>query len=181
MGLIACDGQYNSDDPIRDHGLREDIASQIQEQKMQTASQISLPTRHQLHHAQISEQAKAYVGRYQAVISCEDDFAQCDTGTADFILNLLEDGTAHRSMIHLGEMTFNSADQYRQDQWSYDEQQHQIVLRRGSGEVFFYHIGKDGSMTMDLARITHATAKNRAYFAAGYALPAKAYTLVKVE
>ncbi len=127
----------------------------------------------------IPQSAEPYVGRYQTVIRCDDPFVACEKGTADFIVNLLADGTAHRSIIHLGQITFASDVQYHQDHWSYDLEHHQIILHRGNGVEFFYHIDPDQNLVMDLAKISNQTKRNRQYFAQGNAFPKYAYRLVK--
>ena len=69
----------------------------------------------------IPENAEPYVGRYQSSISCADPLMKCKEGTGDLIINLLADGTAHSSIIHLGQITFDSDPYYHKDSWSYDE------------------------------------------------------------
>lgn len=182
FSLIACNPPALHHDPITDEALREKIQLHIKQEKLK---QIHLygfdSTRQRISNIVLSAQEKQYVGRYQTVIDCEDQFVSCNQGTADFMLHLLEDGTAHRSVIHSGKITFHSAEQHRQDQWSYDSTRHQIILQRANGVKFFYDIPHEGQLQMNLEKTAHATVKNRAYFTAGYALPAKAYTLVKVE
>ena len=39
---------------------------------------------------------------YHTRISCEDNFADCETGEAEYILNLLPDGTAYWNVVHFG-------------------------------------------------------------------------------
>ena len=55
--------------------------------------------------ATLPEQAQAFVGRYVAHVSCQDAFIPCEQGSADYILTLLEDGTAREvvilSLIHI--------------------------------------------------------------------------------
>lgn len=53
----------------------------------------------------VNKNAAPYIGRYRVEISCMDAFVECELGTANFILNLLADGTLHRSIVHMGKMT----------------------------------------------------------------------------
>lgn len=62
----------------------------------------------------LSKNAMPYVGRYRVDISCSDPYVGCERGTANFILNLLADGTAHRSIVHMGKIMFNSSHQDHQ-------------------------------------------------------------------
>ncbi len=48
------------------------------------------------------EADQQYAGRYHTRISCEDNFADCETGEAEYILNLLPDGTAYWNVVHFG-------------------------------------------------------------------------------
>lgn len=182
LSLAACDSQYSRHNPITDELLREKITQQVEGQKLrQIASEVVVPGRTRISNSKVPEQARPYIGRYKAVVRCDDPFIDCEKGTADFIISLLEDSTAHRSIIYLGSIQFVSEDQYRQDVWSYDEQSHQIILYRSNGVEFFYNIDVDGSLTMDLEKIAHATAANREYFAKGNRFPTEAYKLTKIE
>lgn len=127
----------------------------------------------------IPESAEPYIGRYQATISCDDPFVNCESGSSDFVVNLLEDGTAHRTLIHSGQITFASNLDYRQDHWSYDPSHHQVILHRSSGVEFFYDVDQDYNLVMDLDRTAHATERNKQYFADGNPLPKQAYRLMK--
>lgn len=182
LSLIACDSQYSSHNPIIDDVLRDKIAQQVEGQKLrQIASEVVVPGRGRVSNAKVPEQARPYVGRYKVEMRCEDPFINCEQGTADFIISLLEDGTAHRSIIYLGSIQFASEEQHREDTWSYDPNTHQIILHRASGVEFFYDIDADGNIVMDLDKIANATPINREYFAEGHRFPTQAYKLVKIE
>ncbi len=184
-GLVGCNKSL--EDSVAEHIEAEtevtDLAvSNIQGKKLtEVAGQATLPVAQATEDSQhpIAQNAKPYVGRYQAVIGCDDSFVECEEGTADYVVNLLADGTAHRTIIHLGEITFASNVQYDQDHWSYDSKHHQIIVHRGNGVEFFYRIEKDQSLVMDLARISNETERNRQYFAQGNAFPKDQYRLVK--
>lgn len=181
IAFIGCEQQAHLD-PIVDSALSEKIAQQVEGQKLrQIATQVVPPARHRISTRKVPEDALPYVGRYQVVMSCEDRFAYCKQGTADFMISLLEDGTAYRSIIHLGRITFDTENQYRQDAWSYDKQNHQIILHRASGVEFFYDIDAEGHIIMDLDKIASATETNRKYFAQGHPLPMYAYKLEKID
>lgn len=141
------------------------------------AGQVATPIDEEGITDHISDNALPYAGRYRVAVSCKDPIVFCEKGTADFILNLLPDGTAHRTVIHLGTITFASENQYRQDYWKYDELNHQIILKRMSGVEFFYDIDKDKNLTMNLDRIANATDVNRVFFQEGNPFPHEAYKL----
>lgn len=128
---------------------------------------------------QIPDHSQKYVGRYHVEISCEDPIVHCDQGRAEFILNLSPDGSAYRTIIHLGKITYATPNQYRQDRWLYDPESHQIVLERSNGVEFYYDIEKDHSLVMNLDKIANYTEINRAFFAEGNPIPQKPYKLQK--
>ncbi len=127
----------------------------------------------------VPDSAGPYIGRYQTTISCNDPFVRCKEDTADYVINLLKDGTAYRNLIHSGQITFASNLYHRQDHWSYDPVNHQVILHRSNGVDFFYHIDKDKNLVMDLDKIAHASERNQQYFNEGNPLPQQAYRLLK--
>ena len=129
----------------------------------------------------IDEQAMPYVGRYYASISCTDPLVSCESGNADFILNLLPDGTAHRTIIYLGTITFESHQQYRQDTWSFQPELNQITLHRASGVEFFYTVQDHHTMVMNREKIRNFTQKNIDFFAQGGAFPLENYVLKRTD
>lgn len=182
LTLTACDLQYSSDNPIVDQGLRDKIAQHVEGQRLrQIASEVVAPGRSRVSNSKVPEQARPYIGRYKVVMRCDDPFIHCKEGTADFVISLLEDGSAHRSIIYLGSIQSASEDQYRQDRWSYQPESHQIILHRASGVEFFYNIDRDGNIVMDLDKIANATAVNRDYFAKTNRFPTQAYKLIKID
>ncbi len=131
----------------------------------------------------ISAQQRQYVGRYHTQINCEDAFALCEKGTAEFIINLLPDGSAHRTFVYLGKMTGEktpSRRNFQQDTWHYDAEHHEIVIARVEGIHFYYHVNAQDELQMDLERIQHATEFNQNYYAMGNPLPEQAYVLKKI-
>lgn len=131
--------------------------------------------------ANIDHTAQSYVGRYHVSISCQDPMVSCQSGTADFILNLLPDGTAHRTIIHFGTITFESIKQYRQDAWSYQPELQQITLHRANGVEFFYNIKESDRTIMNLNKIRNFSKRNRDFFSQGGAFPLHAYELKRIN
>ena len=127
----------------------------------------------------VDKVAQPFVGRYYVSVSCDDPMVSCDSGTADFILNLLPDGTAHRTIIHLGTITFESHKQYRQDTWSYQPELNQITLHRATGVEFYYNVTDQDTIVMNREKIRNFTEKNIEYFNQGGAFPLQDYRLVK--
>ena len=124
----------------------------------------------------VAKEWQKFVGRYQTTMQCDDGFARCDKGEAEFIINLLADGTAHRIFMHRGKVEFTTQRQYRQDRWLYDPHHHQIIILRESGVQFFYNLDEQGNMVMDLDKIANATQVNQTFFKDN-PLPSRAYTL----
>ncbi|CAB1218930.1 hypothetical protein [Acinetobacter bouvetii] len=147
-----------------------DVAGQATIPVQQTESKIKKT---------IPKIAEPYIGRYQTTISCDDPFVNCKGGSSDFVVNLLEDGTAHRTMIHSGQITYTSNMYYHQDRWSYDPVYHQVILHRSSGVDFFYDVDKQSNLVMNLDKTAYATEINKQYFAEGNPFPKQAYRLKK--
>lgn len=146
------------------------------------AGQATAPSSEKsLTHLSVEHAAQPYVGRYHVSVSCQDPLVSCKNGSADFILNLLPDGTAHRTIIHLGTITFESVKQYRQDKWSYQPELNQITLHRASGVEFFYTIKDNNTIVMNRNKIRNYTQKNIKFFSRGGAFPMKSYELKRVE
>ena len=183
IGVVACDFQHPVKDPIVDDSLRQQISQEIQGYKLKDlAGQTHLPRYYidEREQLRLSREALAYTGRYKVVMNCEDEFVACEQGTADFILNLLPNGKAHRTIIYTGTITFESGSQHRQDSWRYLPEQQQIVLQRASGVEFFYNISPEGHLIVNRQKTAVATSTNRQYFAQGNPMPAHDYVFEKI-
>lgn len=181
--LSACQPESPSGNQQHDPLLKQATPDTTQGQKLTDAAVTTVvPATPENDTAvyQLDQAALPYIGRYQASIGCEDPFARCDQGTTEFIINLLPDGTAHRTFIHMGRLKFSSAKQYRKDRWTYDEEHQQIVLHRESGVTFYYDAHQPNQITMNLERIANASADNKEYFQTN-PFPQKAYSLQRVN
>lgn len=180
----ACGNSQDAEQVVEKHGVQVGHAKNIDlaggRKLTDAAAHPTIPmTDGSAFEKSIPDNAQPFVGRYFTQISCQDKLVNCENGVADFIITLLPDGVAHRSIIHLGTIQFSSSRHYRQDSWSYDEEHHQIILHRASGVEFFYDIDLDGNMVMDLEKIANATEINRRYFKKGGDFPDQAYILAK--
>lgn len=181
--LVACS---NADpmaeiDAIQSTQLENQNAKESGHKLTDLAGKAAMPVN--LEETKVSsvlnKNAVPYIGRYRVEINCSDPYIGCEQGTANFILNLLADGTAHRSIVHMGKITFNSSHQYQQDHWLYDAINHQIIVQRESGVKFYYWIQPDQNLKMDLNKIAHADPLNQAFFEEGNPLPQQSYVLEK--
>ena len=139
------------------------------------------PEKNSLKKLKLSAQAQQLVGRYRVVIHCDDPFAQCDQGNAEFVLNLLPNGSAHRTFIHMGKVTYSSDNRYHKDIWVYDRHLNQVILIRGSGVQFYYDINAEHNLVMNLEKIANFTPENRQFFIDGNPFPQHAYVLKKIN
>lgn len=183
VGITACD-QDHSESMVNNtketfQGASKDDYEPVTGRKLtDVAGQAAIPVGSEESIGQVvTDNALPYVGRYHVVVSCQDPIVFCKDGTADFVMNLLADGTAHRTIIHSGTITFATAQQYRQDHWKYDEINHQIILQRSNGVEFFYDIDKNKNLTMNLNKIANGSDVNRKFFQEGNAFPHEAYVL----
>jgi hypothetical protein len=129
----------------------------------------------------IAENVQHFVGRYVVHLNCEDAFATCEQGNADFMVTLLGDGTARHSIIRTGVVSSHQRAQYREDHWAYDESNQQIVVYHDNGVEFFYNVDTENNLTMDVEKIKTATEINRQYFSEGHPLPRRDYLLKRVS
>jgi len=167
------------------------ITAEVDEGKKLTdiAGQAILPASATIknldHDVTISHQAEEFVGRYHAEISCEDPFVLCDHGKAEFIINLLPDGTAHRTIAYMGKMTYENREissnrSYQKNTWSYDPDQKEIIVNRGDGSQFFYTVNADHNLVINLNKILNSSEMNKKYFSdKNNPAPENAYVLKK--
>lgn len=130
---------------------------------------------------QVANHLQHLVGRYQTEIECSDLMVNCKTGVAEFVLNLLSDGTAHRTIIYLGKIKAGDTNEYYDDHWSYDAEYNQILVQRSNGVIFFYDIDENQNLSFSIKRTSNYNDRNRTYFKQGNFLPQKAYILIKVD
>lgn len=151
------------------------------------AGQATLPEIKKLdQNNTISKKAEAFVGRYHTEINCEDPFAMCEHGSSEFIINLLPDGTAHRTIVYMGRVTVEKNEKaeaypYQKNTWIYDDQNNQIVVNRKEGIQFFYHVDAHNNLVMDIDKILNGTEENRRYFSQHNIAPTKNYVMEKFD
>lgn len=197
FSLISCDKSTKKLEQLNQEELnREQHAEESQVKSNQNiyaeggqrlsdaATQITDTTQSDIDHVsgkRVDVYMQQFVGRYQTEIECNDPIMHCKTGVAEFVLNLLADGTAHRIIIHLGAIKAGGTKDYYDDHWSYDAQNNQIVVHRANGVFYFYHINTNGSLSFNLERTANYNDGNRAFFEQGNPLPLKAYVLKKMN
>lgn len=147
------------------------------------ASRATMPSfeREEVTSNPIAEDLQKYVGRYHVEISCDDPIVRCDSGHAEFILNLLPDGSAHRIIIHLGKITSATNSQYRDDLWSYDTEANQIIIHRSNGVELFYDIDKDQNLMFSIEKTEQFSDVNKTFFSEGNPRPLRPYKLIKIK
>lgn len=184
--LTACD-KSKSIDVLEQEAARSNQAMIDQSENegrslTDIAGKATLPKQEQVLHQKhaLADTAEVFVGRYQVTVDCKDPFVGCTNGSAEFVLNLLADGTAHRTYIHMGKVTYLSQTGYHQDRWSYDPKLNQIILLRGSGIQFYYDVDQEHNLTMNLDKIANFTPENKRYFAEGHPMPQFAYKLIRL-
>ena len=137
------------------------------------------------HVAQVSNVSMPFVGRYHTEINCEDKFAHCEKGSAEFIINLLPDGTAHRTFVYKGRVSNDSHEElanrnYKKNTWHYDEEHHQIIVKRIEGIQFFYSINDEQNLVIDRDKILNVDKTNKNYFSVkGHHAPEHNYVMTK--
>ncbi len=163
-----------------------DANSRMPAQERHPKTADAAGSRHAAPGSPVPAYARNFIGRYHANIPCEDDFVSCEQGAAEFILNLLPDGTVHRSIIHYGKVFTdrNAAaggdGAYRKDTWTVNPEQTELTVHRKEGVNFYYRIEDPNRLVMDVEKIRNDhQAKNKEMFAKGYPQPARAYQLIR--
>ncbi|BFM52339.1 hypothetical protein JUNP402_0423 [Acinetobacter baumannii] len=108
MGLSACDVNHADS---KDHSAvattsRHEDSLIKSTTKVKTlddaAGRTFLPEGIPDQSSKLSEADQQYAGRYHTRISCEDNFADCETGEAEYILNFSVHDKFHRTLILSG-------------------------------------------------------------------------------
>lgn len=142
------------------------------------AGQVIMPAIEADTSSVVPENARKFIGRYSVTVSCDDPIVFCEQGSAQLIVSLLNNGTAHRTIIHSGKVTYTS-DHYRKAHWFFDEKNNQIVLERANGMRFYFNIDRNKNLLLDVAHLLDGTETNKKFYERGYPLPQKAYIMVR--
>lgn len=196
--LVACSPKptlndtqnMSADDSIIDlkEGASAEPKADQQDGKKLTelSGQATLPYDNSAEVAPVPEHAKVFIGRFHAQVSCDDSFIQCKEGEAEFILNLLPDGTVHRSIIQFGKVfaeknqTSRHKLKYQKDTWSVNKAHTELIVQRKEGVNLYYKIIDENHLVMDVEKILQGGAdRNQELFSQGYPKPQRAYQLTK--
>ena len=157
----------------------------------EVAGQATVPHVASKHMTQPTQQDMQYVGRYHALIPCTDAFAGCvkDEKEAEYILNLLEDGSVYWTNTSFGRLGSDPSRNMakiertcKQVQWHVEPTEQEIVVRCDAvGVNLYYRINQDQNLVMDLDKIWNGDqGRNRKFFKE-YPFPKKAYVFEKAE
>ena len=203
LGLTAVCGLLTSCEPTQTLSISELKRNQVQDSLksndntildnegvnlIDVVSQSTVPQQHQrstTHHVMQppSAQQLQYVGRYKTEMSCNMALFACGDGDVDYILNLLPDGSAHRSIVHLGKLygiQSGMIKNYRKDFWSYDAACDQIVVHFVEGVDLIYNVDQQKNLLLALDKTLRLDKANNNYFANPYLAPSYAYQLKKM-
>lgn len=131
----------------------------------------------------LPDYALDFVGRYYTKVKCNDGFAHCDDGTAEFVLTLLADGTAYRSVMQHGKIFTVKGDEndrkdlkvtYSKDRWGVNSGRNELVIYRGEGVNIYYDMKDNTHLIMNIEKTKHLNGKQVAL-----QLPNTSYVLKK--
>ncbi|WP_227611101.1 MULTISPECIES: hypothetical protein [unclassified Acinetobacter] len=198
LGLSACDRQSSEHDIMSndragvssvalDSSPKDEQGSKL----VDVAGQATLPAESiasEKKSALLSDDALKYVGRYHAHIRCTDPFARCkgNTGEVDYILNLLEDGSAYRQRVSLGRLKIDDSQNtksYRHDNWMMDQHgtQHEIVVSVAAGGNLYFTVNDQNHLKMNLTKtMNDDRGENRQQLGESFILPQQAYILTRI-
>lgn len=194
MGLSACDVNHADS---KDHSAvattsRHEDSLIKSTTKVKTlddaAGRTFLPEGVPDQTSKLSEADQQYAGRYHTRISCEDNFADCETGEAEYILNLLPDGTAYWNVVHFGRV--GSKDGSKSAvinqlcpslKWKVEPAVHELTIQCPLSDVnFYFDIDAKQRLVVNLEKLFYSDfGKNRDFLEQNYFVPTKAYVLDK--
>ena len=195
IGLTACDINHAES---KDHSSVSTTASKHENDAIKNNSAVTtldaaagrtfLPNNSQGHLQKLSASSLQYVGRYHTRISCTDAFADCENGEAEYILNLLADGSAYWNVVHYGRIgTKDGAKSAVVNQlcpnltWKVDNVEHNLIIHCPASDVnFYFNIDSERILSVNLEKLFYSDyGKNREFLEQNYFVPTKAYILKK--
>ncbi|MPW44199.1 hypothetical protein [Acinetobacter guerrae] len=200
IGLSACE-QHSSERDISTHdreatsSLSQDLSHNTDDEQgsklVDIAGQATLPIETNSAEKKstlLSDEALKYAGRYHAHIRCIDPFARCDRkhGEIDYIVNLLDDGSAYRQRVSLGRLKVDdsqSTKSYRHDNWTMNknETQHEVVVSVAAGGDLYFIAKDQNHLQMNLAKTLNTeNGQNRKQLGDNFILPQQAYILTRI-
>lgn len=129
-----------------------------------------------------------YVGRYHTRISCEDAFADCESGEAEYILNLLPNGSAYWNVVHFGRVGSKDGSKSAAVNqlcptlnWKVDEKEHELTIQCPLSKVnFYFNLDANKRLVTNLEKLLYSDyGKNREFLEQNYFVPNRAYVLTK--
>ncbi|ENU28938.1 hypothetical protein F991_03062 [Acinetobacter sp. CIP-A165] len=138
-----------------------------------------------------SETSMTYVGRYHARIPCTDAFAGCvnHEKEAEYILNLLEDGSVYWINTSFGRLGADSSQNVakieqtcKHVQWYAHEELNEIMVRCDAANIsLYYEINQNQDLVLNLDKLWNGNnGENRKFFKE-YPFPQKAYVFKKID
>lgn len=125
-----------------------------------------------------------YAGRYHAKINCERTLVSCEKGEVEYVLNLLEDGGAYRTIIRQGKIYVdegNGTQSYRQDSWEFDPQEDDLVIYLKEGAELFFDVDEQANLHLDVYKTLNYDQDNRDFFRSRLASGYESYMLTKIK
>lgn len=143
----------------------------------------SIHTENESHPNDLQLRAK-YAGRYYGKINCETTLSSCEKGEVEYVLNLLEDGSAFRTIIQQGKIYVDegkATQSYRQDAWSFDPFEDDLVIHLKEGVELFFDVDEESSLRLDVNKTVNYNLENRIYFEPRLPQRHESYILRKIK
>lgn len=194
MTLSACDINHTNS---KDHSTTSS-SSNHEENLIKSSTSIKtldyvagrtfLPEDTSDQTQKLNEASLQYVGRYHTRISCEDAFADCESGEAEYILNLLPNGSAYWNVVHFGRVgSKDGAKSAAVNQlcptlnWKVEEKERELRIQCPLSKVnFYFNIDSNKRLVTNLEKLLYSDyGKNREFLEQNYFVPNQAYVLTK--
>lgn len=154
-------------------------------------NQATLPketqrSQHSLHnqHLDYADLRAKYAGRYYGKINCETTLTSCEKGEVEYVLNLLEDGSAFRTIIQQGKIYVdegNTTQSYRQDAWIFDPHEDDLVIHLKEGVELYFDVDEESNLRLDVNKTVNYDFENRTFFQPRLPAQYESYILRKIK
>lgn len=171
------------------HALKQNSDDAMPGTKLiDVVNQATVPS-HSGYQQQYIQQSKTslrseYAGRYHGKINCEKTLFSCEKGEVEYVLNLLEDGKAFRTIIPQGKIYVDEGkdtQSYRQDYWEFDPQEDDLVIYLKESAKLFFDVDDQNNLHLDVQKTLSYDHYNSQVFGSKLALEYESYMLIKIK
>lgn len=152
----------------------------------EVAGRAPLPVLQDTEVLTLQDESLQYAGRYYTQLSCQEALVDCGRGSAEYILNLLPDGSAHHIVATFGKLRPGHGQDaaesrlYRKDRWTVDQVKKELVIHLAEGINIYYRVDPKQNLIMNLYKTLHSNDQQAIHdFAQLHPLPQHPYKMIR--